>query len=607
MPPQSALGPVEFLRGRPPFDRLGAESMRLVEDRLEVAFCPRGTQILRRGGPRSEHLHVIRKGTVRLERDGLPLATLEEGECFGFPSLIGRTAPHADAVAGEDTLLYRIPGDVFARLMEESPPFAEHFLLDLAARLRKTSTVEPASLGSNLSVFARQLATRPPVFVAATATVGEAARLMHGAGASAVLVEGHPPGILTDRDLRSRVLAEGRGPDTPVALVATQPALTLPTGASLFDVLLFMLEHDVHHAPLADGQRIVELVSDTDLLRLELRSPLHLMREVGRLRDPRAAGGYAHELAAMVEALVWRNVEASQIGRIVSRLNDALVGSLLRLAEEELGLPPSAYAWMVLGSEGRMEQALITDQDNALAWEEDSPAARTYFPRLAERAVEGLLAASFPPCAGGFMATRWHRPLAEWRRLFAGWVATPEPQALVEVSNFFDFRPVHGALALAPLEAALERAGREGIFLAHLARTALRFRPPIGAFHQVRREPGGMNLKADGILPIVGLARLYALAAGSRARPTIERLAAAAAAGTLSGEGASTLDEAFRFLLRLRLRGQLEALRRGAAPGPGPRLEDLSPLERQMLKETFLAIREVQEATALRYAIERLG
>jgi CBS domain-containing protein len=600
------MEPLEFLRRHPPFDRLGERELRRVEDALEISFAPRGEQVLRRGGARSEHLYVVRKGGVRLERVGQLVRALEEGDCFGHPSLIGHASPLADAVAAEDTLLYRLPAAVFTALMEASPAFAEFFLLDLAARLRRSAEIEPLGLGSDLAIPARQLATRAPVFVAATATVGEAARLMRSAGTGALLVAGSPAGILTDRDLRTRVLAEGHGPDLPVERAMTRPVLTLPAGASLFEVLLFMLEHRVHHAPLEEDGKILGLIGDTDLLRLHLRSPLHLMHALERLRDPGAAAGYARELAAMVEVLAWSGADAAQIGRIVSRLNDALTASLLRLAEQDLGPPPCAYAWIVLGSEGRMEQTLITDQDNALVWEDDSAAAGIYFERLAERGVDGLLAAAFPPCPGGFMATRWHRPLAAWRRQFQEWVEDPRPQAQVEASNFFDFRRVHGGLGLEPLDEVLLRAGREGIFMAQLAKTALGFRPPIGMFRQLRAEHGGVDLKAAGIMPIVGLARLHALAAGSRARPTLERLQAAAAAGTLSPAGATTLAEAFRFLLRLRLRAQLEALRRGEAPAPAARLQDLSALERQYLKETFLAIREIQEATALRYGADRL-
>jgi CBS domain-containing protein len=595
------MEPLEFLRRHPPFDRLAEHQLRHIEDGLEVSFSPRGERVLRRGGPRSEHLYVIRKGAVRLERDGQQVMALEEGDCFGFPSLIGRASPLADAVTAEDTLLYRLPETAFTSLLESSPAFAEFFLLDLAGRLRRTAEMEPMGLGSDLAIPARELSPREPVFVAATATVGEAARLMRSAGTGALLVSGPETGILTDRDLRTRVLAEGHGPDLPVERAMTRPVLTLPAGASLFEVLLFMLEHRVHHAPLAADGKIIGLIGDTDLLRLHLRSPLHLMHELERLRDPRTAAGYARELAAMVEVLAWGGADAAQIGRIVSRLNDALTASLLRLAEADLGPPPCRYAWIVLGSEGRMEQALITDQDNALVWEQDSPAAGAYFGQLAERGVAGLLAAGFPPCPGGFMATRWRHPLAEWRQSFQGWIEDPRPQALVEASSFFDFRRVHGSLGLEPLDEMLLRAGREGIFMAQLAKTALGFRPPLGMFRQVRAEHGGVNLKAAGIMPIVGLARLHALAAGARARPTLERLAAAAAAGTLSQAGAATLTEAFRFLLRVRLRTQIAALRRGEAPAQAAQLQELSALERQYLKETFLAIREIQEATALRY------
>lgn len=605
-PQPGAMEPLEFLRRHPPFDRLGERELRRVEDALEISFAPRGELVLRRGGAPSEHLFVIRKGAVRLERDGQLVRALEEGDCFGHPSLIGRASPLADAVAAEDTLLYRLPAAAFNAFMEASPAFADFFLLDLAARLRRSVEIEPLGLGSDLAIPARQLAARAPVFVDATATIGEAARLMRSAGTGALLVAGSPPGILTDRDLRTRVLAEGHGPELLVERAMTRPVLTLPAGASLFEVLLFMLEHHVHHAPLEEDGRIVGLLGDTDLLRLHLRSPLHLMHALERLRDPHAAAGYARELAAMVEVLVWSGADAVQIGRIVARLNDALIASLLRLAEQELGPPPCAYAWIVLGSEGRMEQTLITDQDNALVWEDDTAAAGAYFERLAQRGVDGLLAAAFPPCPGGFMATRWRHPLGVWRRLFQGWVEDPQPQALLEASGFFDCRRVHGALGLEPLDEVLLRAGREGIFMAQLAKTALGFRPPIGMFRQLRAEHGGVDLKAAGIMPIVGLARLHALAAGSRARPTLERLQAAAAAGTLSAAGAATLAEAFRFLLRLRLRSQLEALRRGEAPAPTARLQDLSALERQYLKETFLAIREVQEATALRYGADRL-
>lgn len=599
------MEPAEFLRHQPPFDQLGPAAFRAVEEALEVVYLARGEYALRRGGPRAEHLYVVRKGTVRLERDGAAVQVLEEGDAFAFPSLIGRTSPHVDVVAAEDVLAYRIPAAVFDQLMEASA-FREFFLLDLTDRLRRSAALQAPPLGLDLGRSARALVTRDPVGVALTATVGEAARVMRERGVSSVLVTGPPDGILTDRDLRSRVLAEGRGPATPVADVMSSPVATLEGGASLFDVLMLMLDRRVHHVPLTEQGRIVGVLTDTDLLRAQVQSPIALLKRVAS-GDPGDLGDYAVSLTQIVDSLFSAGLEAARIGRVVSRLNDTLAAALLRNAERELGPAPAPYAWIVFGSEGRMEQTLLTDQDNALVHAGTSPEHQRWFESIAERVVHGLIAARFPECPGGFMATRWCQPLPGWQATFRGWIGTPDPQALLDASSFFDWRVVHGALDLAPLEDVVRGASRESTFLAHLARTALGFTPPLGAFRQIKLDHGGVDLKRSGLAPIVSLARLFALEAATSERGTLDRLSAASAAGVLSAEGAATLSEAFRFLMRLRLRDQLQALRSGTEPQAVAMFEGFSTLERSQLKDVFLAIREVQESVRLRHATDRLG
>jgi len=418
---------------------------------------------------------------------------LEEGECFGHPSLIGKTSPHVDVVAAEDTLIYQVPGDSFDRLMPV-PEFAQFFLVDLSERLRQTSASRPLPLGRELGTpVGRQLGATP-VSVPCETTVGDAARLMREKRISSVLVECEPPGILTARDLRSRVLAEGRGPETKVGEVATRPMRTISADATLFETLVFMLEHHLHHAPLERDGHVIGIVTDTDLLRLYMKTP-------------------------MVETMVWGGLTAAQVGPVASRLNDALVARFLRIAESELGPPPVPYAWILFGSEGRMEQTLLTDQDNAIVYADAEGAHDACFKDLAERTVRALMAAAFPPCPGGFMATNWRRPLSSWVALFREWVEKPEPRALVEALNFFDFRAVHGALDLAVLDDLLLRAGREQLFMAHFAR----------------------------------------------------------------------------------------ALRAGGEVTNHIRLEHLEPVERQHLTHIFVAIREIQHAAQLRYAVQGLA
>jgi len=586
---------------------LPPEALGQVERGLEITFYPKGSKVLERNGPKSQHLYMIRKGLARLERDGQAMVHLEEGDIFGYPSLIAQDTPAFDVIAEEDLLVYRWPEKVFHQLMEYRP-FAEFFTKGLAERLRLVTQREGLELTSiDLSLPVGELVTRPPVFVARNATVQKAAEVMREHQISSVLVEGSPMGILTDRDLRNRVLAVGKGPDTPLLEVMSAPAKTLPASTPLFEALSFMVTQGIHHLPLEQDGQIVGVVTDTVFMRQQARSPLHLLRRLERTRSLDDLKGYAQELSGIAESLLAGGLGASEIGRSVSSLNDQLIHILLQLAEERLGAPPVPYAWIVFGSEGRMEQALLTDQDNALAYAEESPEARRYFAELAEYVVGGLIQAGFPPCPGGYMATHWHKPISEWQKLFQHWVETPTPQELLEAQIFFDLRKVHGELSLEALDKIVATSGEQGIFLAHLARASLQFRPPIGFLRRIKEEDGGVDIKKGGIAPIVSLARVYALEAGSLAKGTVERLRAAAHKNKLSQEGAETLIEAFGFLMRLRLRQQLASIRQGLPPSNKIQLDNLSSLERRHLKEAFLQIRQKQESMSLRFQTDRLG
>ena len=233
---------------------------------------------------------------------------------------------------------------------------------------------------------------------------------------------------------------------------------------------------------------------------------------------------------------------------------------------------------------------------------------RAYFAAMADRVVSWLIAAGVPPCAGGFMATTWRYPLADWSRCFKGWLSEPAPRALIAAMNLFDFRGVHGTLALQPLQDEVLALCREPLFVAHLARASLGMEPPLGFFRQIRQAEQGVDLKKGAIVPIVNLARLYALDARSAARATVARLDAATAGGTLSREAAATLGEAFGFVLDLRLREPARGLAPSGLPATNHvRLEQLSSLDARHLKDVFHAIREVQAATVVRYATDRLA
>jgi CBS domain-containing protein len=585
----SSLDPVAFVRGTPPFDALPPPAFDDAAKALEIVFYPAGTRLLTRGGAPSEHLYVIRKGAVRLERDGQTLQVLEEGEVFGFTSLISGKAT-LDVLVEEDLLAYRLPKATFEALLANAP-FAGHFASGLAERLRNSlERSQVVSFQPDLAVPVSTLLRGPAVRVPKDARVGEAARVMADQSVSSVLVDSDPPGIVTDRDFRRRVLAAGKGPETPVLDVCSSPLKTVVADCPVYEAWRILLEAGVHHLPVTRDGEIIGVLSATDLLKTTAAGPLAVMKRVERLGDRSALPGYSTKVAEMASALFNGGLEPSVIGGFVSRLNDTLLGRILRWAEADLGPPPTPYAWLVFGSEGRMEQMVLTDQDNALVYGDDTPEARAYFAALAEKAIADLVAAGFPRCPGGYMATRWQGSLEEWEGRFRAWLDKPTPQALLEASIFFDLRPVHGHLEVSRLRTAVGRAKGARTFLSAMAKSALTFHVPGALGFRLRSDSAKFDIKLKGISPIVFLARVYGLEAGSRTSNTLDRLRAAADAGLIAKDTCETLSEAYRFLLRVRLREQIKMISEGKPPSNAMSLSDLSTIERSRLRDAFRAI-----------------
>jgi CBS domain-containing protein len=467
------------------------------------------------------------------------------------------------------------------------------------------------SVPANDSILAlpvKHLVKHAPLFVDPATSVARAAQAMQEARVGSVLVASDPPGIVTDRDLRGRVLAAGVGPETSISQFMTRPVRTIDADAPTFAALRLMLEENIHHLPVTDEGNIVGVVSATDLLLHQGKNPIYLRGVIDTWDDRANVVNYAGEIGGLVQALFNSGLAAVQISQIVSSLNDALVKRLVALAVARIGPAPTPYSWIVFGSEGRLEQTLLTDQDNALLYAEDSDVARSYFAALAKHVVNGLIQAGFPPCAGGFMATNWCKPLGVWQELFNQWIHLPKPAALLEAAIFFDFRCVAGTLSLQTLDDIVASAKSQKLFLSHMARGALDFYPPLGFFNRLRSENGKVDLKKGGIAPIVGLARVAALAAGSGERSTLERLDSAQHAGELlSRQDATALGEIFPFLFQLRLQEQLQALAAGSAIDHSVVLAALSPMHLRHLKEAFVLIKRIQDAIRVAWQLDRLA
>jgi CBS domain-containing protein len=532
---------------------------------------------------------------VRLERDGQVFQVLEEGEVFGYTSLISKEAS-LDVVVEEPLLAYLVPAAEFERLLEADARFAAHFAVELTERLKASlAHARVARFEPDVGVEVAGLVRRSPVWVDAHATVREAARVMRDEHVSSVLLRGDPPGIVTDRDLRNRVLGEDLGPEVPAAQVCSRPLHTVDAATPVYEAWRILLDAGVNHLPVVRDGEIVGVLTATDLLRHSGQGPVAVLRRFERLASRELLPSYGRKVVEMTSALSSAGLDAAVIAGLVAQLNGTVLRRLLHLAEEELGPPPAPYAWLLFGSDARREQTLPTDQDNGLVFEDGAPA--DWYRALAERMNADLEAAGFPRCPADRMASRWLGPVSGWvSEIDDTFAARPW-----EASLYLDLRKGGGTLDVAPLVEALDRAGRRRHLVRTLAKQALAFQPPPSLLLRLRGGASRVDVKRHGLSPIVFLARCFALEAGSRSVNTLERLGDALRAGGLSEATHAAVSEAFRFLLGLRTAVQLRAVAAGGPPTDEVALSELTALERTRLKDALRAISRWQEAAAFHW------
>ena len=589
-----------FLGSYPPFDAVDGDELARIAAVTETEASPRGKAIFPQGAGPVEHVWVVRTGSVEVVYDGRVLDLLGPGELFGHASMISGLPTGFEARAAEDTVCYRIPSDVIRPLL------AQPDVLRFVARSIMAGAV-PATSAEQVQVRVATLIRTPPLLCRPDEPIREAARRMTDRGASAALVLlADSFGIVTDRDLRRRVIAAGLSPDAPVSAIMTAPAYTVTADRLGGDVLLDMLERNVHHIPvLSPSGQVLGVVDDGDLVAAEGRKPLLLRRAIALADSPAELSAAVAGLNPAIIALHDARVTAEHLTAVRSVVLDALTRRLVELAVRDAGPPPVPFTWFALGSLARREVVPSSDVDSALAWdsaEGSEPAG--YLARVTRAVDEGLRACGIAPDAHGASAANpvFARSLASWHRAARSLAEDPtHDKALILVSVLADSRPVWssgGAAALGGLWEGGPYPDQAGL-LRMLARFALSFRPPTGFLRDFVVEHSGerrgqLDLKHGGLIPIVDLARWAGMAAGLASAPTLERLRAAEAAETMESAEAQTLAEAFGFISSLRLDHQVDQLRRGEAPDDFIAPKTLNPLARSYLREAFRAVASVQ-------------
>lgn len=562
-------------------------------------------------------LHWIESGSVSLlDAQEQTLIALGPDEFFGLQ--LGTEQGVTRARALTDGRIARLDAATLEALRHESPALA--YLLPASGAGQRTGRRPPGGDGSAdpalnlLTTPVRSLIKRAPITLPPHTSIREAAQLMSTQRVSSVLIveQDHLFGMITDRDLRNRVIAAGLDTSLPVADIATLAPMSIDVGNPAFDALLLMARHNIHHVPVLEGQRIAGMITATDLTEQHSTSAVYLAGDIYKQSSVEGLQAASRKVQRLQKSLAAAEASAYSTGHIVTAITDAITTRLLQLGEAKLGPPPVDYVWVAAGSQARNEQTAKSDQDNCMVLDDRYDPAQhgTYFKELATFVCDGLDACGYIYCPGEMMAMtdQWRQPRRQWAEYFERWTSTPDPKALMLTCVFFDLRAIHGQSALLDelRHDVLHRTQGNTLFLAHMVGNALQHQPPLGLFKGIAtirsgEHKGTVDLKHTGVVPIVDLARVYALAGGNSAVNTSDRLRDAAAGGAISEQSARDLSDALEFLAFMRIQHQARQIAAGEAPDNYLRLEELSNFERTQLKDAFTVVQSLQSVLGQRY------
>ncbi|MCB1334979.1 MAG: cyclic nucleotide-binding/CBS domain-containing protein [Roseivivax sp.] len=588
-----------FLSGVHPYDALEPAVITALLPRFRAMAVSAGTAIFEPDAP-LEGLYLIHDGEVEIrDRNDVPVSLLGPRNSFGERGLQREGKAFSLAVARADSTLLLLPAADFLHLVQTQPAAARYFNRGRTEKPRKSDLA---------TTRVETLMARTPLTCGADATVQQAARLMRDAHVSSIcVVEGEAlTGIATIRDISGKVVAGALPYDTPLSRIMTTHPVTLPPSAVGSDVLHMMMERRIGHIPIAEGGKLVGIVTQTDLTRFQAVSSAELVGAIAHAETAEEMAEVTARIPQLLVQLVAGGNRHEVVTRLITDIADTCTRRLLALGEARLGPPPVPYLWLACGSQGRQEQTGVSDQDNCLFIDDAvTDAQMGWFADLARFVCDGLNTCGYVYCPGEMMATnpRWCQPVRVWRSYFEGWIARPDPEAQMLASVMFDLRPIGGTVALFEdlQEQTLAAASKNSIFVAHMIANSLKHHPPLGlirGFATIRsgEHKNQLDLKHNGVVPVVDLGRVYALQARLGAVNTRARLEAAQAAGVLSASGGRDLIDAYDLIAETRLEHQAAQVKAGNKPDNYLAPSDLSDFDRGHLRDAFVVVKSMQSA-----------
>ncbi len=613
-----------FLKDYPPFGYLDYQLLEQLANDLTVRYVEEGEVLFEEGNQGHEQCFVVRQGNILLSRrDGNEVVLIdqcEEGDILGVRSLLTGNPYVLSATCKEESLIYEIEKETFNGLLGAHPKFALFFASGYAAGQAVVRKQEDETSESFLRLteqhveFSRNVLTCHP-----DTSIQEAAKWMSERKVGSIVIEndkGFPLGIVTDTDLRNKVVAPALPLKGQIGGIMSSPVATIGSVFTHSELLIHMMRKRVHHLVITeDGSnesKIVGMISDHDVLLSQNNNPAALVKALRKSKVSSDWPVIRDKAEEQVTDFIEKDLSVSLISNFITEINDQLIQNAI---EEAIELIPEArkvpFCWLSLGSEGREEQLLRTDQDNAILFDAkgDFEVSQRIMLELANHVNEALISSGFVACPADIMARNpaYCQDITGWENYFSKWIETPEPKALMNATIFFDFRSLYGNSALAThlQEFLIDKLEGHDIFLNHLAANSIQNPPPLGFFKQFLVEKGGehneeFDIKKRAMMPLSDAARTLCLQyKQTNIQNTPARFRKLATIDSTNSTLYEECAQAYEILMKIRTKYGLKS----GSSGRFVNVESMNKLEKQMLKSAFLPIKEIQRLLAVRFQL----
>jgi CBS domain-containing protein len=628
---------LDFLKTYPPFDLLSSSDLFSICEQVEVIYLEKGKFIFKQEENTHPMFYITNKGSVKLttiENNKTNIVDIcDEGDIFGLRALILKQFYYLNAEANEESIIYGIPADVFEPFTEKNKFIKNYLVTSFAANVKDPSIVEEKGNTSsyiikenNNDLFNLQNVkyTKKPKTCTSKTPVKEIAKSMRDNKIGSIIITKakKPIGIITNKDLRDKIVTGDFNIDTKASKIMTSPVVTSKKDLTIPEAHISMIKNNVSHICITkDGttdSKLTGVLSLHDLIVSLGNNPSVLIKECKRAKNSKHLRSIRQKVDLLLKQYLKQELPFSHILNIVSEINSVIIQRSIELCLKKMDTPPPVkFTWMSLGSQGRREQLLLSDQDNALIFEdvvdEKFKETQDYFLLLANKVVKYLNTIGYEYCPADMMASnpKWCTSISEWKKQFDDWVFNPNSSGILLSSIFFDFEYVYGEKALTDelAENLFQAINKSNLFLASLGKEIIGKPSPIGFFRQFLVEHDGnqkdiFNIKIRALMPLIDAARILTLSHNVKgANNTLTRYQKLAELEPQNVDFYKSCERAFRTLLKFKTEQGILNNNTGKLIA----LDKLSKDQKLKLKRAFKPIKEIQELLILRFKLTQIS